>query len=264
MHTVALNAQHYGQGPAVILLHGLFGSLTNLGVLAKLLAEQFQVIAVDLRNHGDSPHADSMSYSLMAEDITQLMTTMGIENAHLIGHSMGGKAAMQLALSHPERVNKLVIADIAPVSYQANGHKHVLDGLNALAEAPPTSRNEADRRLSQYVPEAGVRAFLLKNLTRNADGRFGLKLNLASIIANYQSEINQAPQGIPFEGPTLFIKGSESDYIQESHRSDINRLFPNAALKVIQGTGHWLHAEKPAVFNHLVQKFLSASTQTEK
>ena len=254
---VNLNYQESGTGAPVVLMHGMFGSLSNLGLLSRTLAEDYRVISVDMRNHGESPHSDAMSYPLMAQDIELLLSSLGIEQAHFVGHSMGGKVAMQLALSHPDIVNKVVIADIAPVTYSPNRHDDVLDGLSALEQAALTSRREADELLSQFVDEPGIRAFLLKNLARGADQQLHLKLNLRGLIANYFDELTLAPTGESFVGPILFLKGSESAYIQEKHRDTINQLFPNARLKVINGTGHWLHAEKPAIFNRIVQDFLN-------
>ncbi|MCB1668381.1 MAG: alpha/beta fold hydrolase [Porticoccaceae bacterium] len=255
-----LESQPVREPQVVVLLHGLFGSLTNLASLGRALSENYRVILADLRNHGDSPHSDDMSYPLMAQDIEQLLNSLNIQRAHFVGHSMGGKVAMQVALNHANRVNKLVVADIAPVTYRATTNLGALEGLCALQHADIHTRKDADNLLAAHISEPGIRAFLLKNLIRNDKGQFQLKLNMSSIAANYAKTLNLAPepspQGQPFIGPTLFIKGSDSAYIQEKHRETINRLFPNAQLKIIQGTGHWLHAEKPEIFNRLVQQFL--------
>lgn len=238
-------------------MHGMFGSLSNLGLLGRALSDNYSVISVDMRNHGESPHNLVMDYPSMADDIIELMDDLNFDQATLIGHSMGGKVAMQVAMNHPERVNKLVIADIAPVDYKPDRHGGVLEGLTSLATTRPTSRKEADQRLATYVDEPSVRAFLLKNLIRAKDGRFDLRLYMEGIIANYYDKLTLAPTGEPFSGPTLFIKGENSAYIQDKHRSKVVRLFPNTKLKVIENTGHWLHAEKPETFNKSVSIFLN-------
>jgi len=237
-------------------MHGMFGSLSNMGVIGRALAGKYKVIAVDARNHGESPHSQKMDYPSMANDIVELMDDLAITQANLLGHSMGGKIAMQVALNHPERTDKLILADIAPVDYKPDRHGGVLEGLQSLKEMRPTSRKEADKELENYVEEASTRAFLLKNLVREYDGRFGLRLYMEVIAGNYYDTLTLAPTGQPFSGPTLFIKGEDSAYIQDKHRSEVLRLFPSAQLKVIANTGHWLHAEKPEAFNKIVSNFL--------
>lgn len=253
-----LNYSEQGSGEPVVLMHGLFGSQSNLGVLARELAAHYWVISVDLRNHGLSPQSDEMNYPVMAADIIELLDELQIEQARLVGHSMGGKVGMQIALSAPQRVRALVVADIAPVTYRAH-HDAVLDGLELLWNEPPLSRAQAAEILQPYVAEELTRAFLLKNLYRREDGRFGLKINLPAILENYTPKLSAAPEGEPFSGPVLFVKGELSAYIQEKHRQLIVALFPAAQLKIIPQTGHWLHAEKPQVFNKLVARFLAAA-----
>ena len=238
-------------------MHGMFGSLSNLGLVGRALIDNYTVISVDQRNHGESPHSQEMSYPCMADDIIELMDDLKLEKAILLGHSMGGKIGMQVALNHPKRVHKLIVADIAPVEYQPDRHGGVLEGLSALAEKRPSSRKEADQTLATYVEESPIRAFLLKNLVRGEDGKFNLRLFMAGIIANYYDTLTQPPIGNPFFGPTLFVKGEDSAYIQDKHRNEVLRLFPNAQLKVIANTGHWLHAEKPETFNKIVGTFLA-------
>ncbi len=251
-----LNYQIQGSGQPVILMHGMFGSLSNLGLVARALMDRYQVIAVDMRNHGESPHSMTMDYPGMADDIVELLDDLNIPQAHLLGHSMGGKVGMQIALNQPKRVSKLIVADIAPVDYKPDRHGGVLTGLSALEKARPTTRQQADQLLAEHVEEAGVRAFLLKNLLRAEDGHFDLRLYLEGILANYYDTLTLAPTGNPFSGPTLFIKGADSAYIQDKHRAEVMRLFPNAELKIIANAGHWLHAEKPDTFNRIVHNFL--------
>jgi len=246
--------QPQGSAPAVILLHGLFGSLSNLAGVAKALSDNFCVYQLDLRNHGASPHDDNMNYPAMASDIVEFMDDHSIEHAHILGHSMGGKIAMQVALNHPERLQKLIVADIAPVTY-AQHDNPALDGLKALSQTPLESRRQADEILSQYISEPPVRAFLLKNLYRQESGFYKLRLNLQAVLNHYQS-VRETLTGEPFCGPTLFLKGSDSAYIQQKHKETILSLFPNTKIKIISGTGHWLHSEKPDTFNRLVVQFL--------
>ncbi len=247
--------QPAGSAPAVILLHGLFGSLSNLSLAAKALSHDCTCYQLDLRNHGLSPHSPEMSYSAMAEDVIEFMDDQKLAQAHLLGHSMGGKVAMQIALSYPERVNKLVVADIAPVNYPKRRNP-AIEGLKALSKNTLESRQQADQILARFIEEKQVRAFLLKNLYRDTSGHYRLRLNLSAIDTHYQS-ISETLTGTPFSGPTLFLKGSHSSYIQQQHKEAILTLFPNAKVKVISGTGHWLHSEKPDTFNRLVKQFIN-------
>ncbi|WP_293267658.1 alpha/beta fold hydrolase [Neptunomonas sp.] len=251
-----LHHQQHGTGTPLVILHGLFGTLENWGSQIKALSEHFQVIAVDVRNHGRSPHSDTMDYTAMVEDVIQLLNELGLDSVDLMGHSMGGKIAMQLALSYPERIQKLIVVDISPVTY-SHHHKDVLKGLFSVDLACIKSRTEADKQLRNYISEAGVRAFLLKNLYRDSDKKFQWRMNLPTLSKEYDN-ISKAPSGAPFNGHVLFIKGAESDYIQAAHRDAILGLFPQATYKLIQGAGHWPHAEKPTVFTKLLLNYLQA------
>jgi esterase len=248
---------HYSEqgsgGPTVVLLHGLFGSGDNLGALARALAPDYRVISADLRNHGRSPHSATMTLAELAGDVLALLDALGLEWVHLVGHSLGGKVAMQLALNAPARVGRLVCADIAPVQY-APHHQGIFAGLQAVDLAALNQRGDADVVLARYVDEVPVRQFLLKSLYRDEEG-FHWRFDLGSLIANYD-EVLAAPAGRPFAGPTLFIKGGDSDYLLPEHAAQVEVLFPNFRVKVIEGTGHWLHGEKPVVFNKLVKDFL--------
>ena len=260
--SVELNHRISGQGEPLILLHGLFGSLENLGGVARRLEDSWQIHGLDQRNHGSSPHTDEMTYPAMAADVVAYMDAQGIDQAHLLGHSMGGKVAMQVALSYPERVRAIIVADISPVSYQPR-HDAILEGMKSLDLRGVKSRSEADARLAEYVETPGVRQFLLKNLERipkdeieQDDLLFRWRLNLPVIDASY-TNLSAAPEGDgPHEGEVLFIKGADSAYIQTKHQDTIQTLFPNAELKIIEGTGHWLHAEKADTFATLCRQFL--------
>ena len=252
-----LNYLLQGSGPAVILMHGMFGSLSNLAGLARVIDGDHRVISVDLRNHGDSPHEEAMDIPLMAADIIELMDDLRLPSAVLIGHSLGGKVAMQIALNHPQRVAGLVVGDISPVQYPQTNNVLALDALEALSQQQITSRAAADETMGRYIDEPVTKGFLLKNVRRLTADKFELKLNMASITKNYATSLCAAPAGVPFSGPTLFIKGEVSAYIQEKHKPVIDQLFPNAKLEIMTGVGHWLHAEKPQVFNDLVLNFIT-------
>lgn len=239
----------------IFLIHGLFGSLSNLAGLANALQEQHQVVSIDLRNHGDSPHATNMSYQEMANDLFELATHLNIENFSIAGHSMGGKVAMACALQQPQRINRLLIADIAPITYP-DKHRNVFSALAALQQQPIKSRKAADLLLSDYLQNADVRQFLLKSLKKQGD-TYQLLFNLAAIQENYQAIRSGLTIDGIFAKETLFIKGADSDYIQAQDQAAILQLFPNAQVKVIANTGHWLHAEKPKIFNRLAKQFLS-------
>ncbi|SFC79612.1 alpha/beta fold hydrolase [Pseudoalteromonas denitrificans] len=248
-----LHYKQTGQGPHLILIHGLFGSFENLNVIARPLSEFFTVTAIDLRNHGRSMHKTEMTYPDMCQDVVHLMSQLNIIEAIFVGHSMGGKVAMQMALTHPEKVNKLVVLDIAPVAYDAR-HDDVFKALNAVNNSPTSNRQDADNLMSEFVKEMGVRQFLLKSFVKSEAG-FQWRFNLP-IIENKYHQILAAPSGHPFEGDTLFIKGGNSQYITSAMRNTFLKLFPNCKAKVIHGTGHWLHAEKPTAVNKSITDFI--------
>lgn len=240
--------------PAVIIIHGLFGDKDNLKSLAKELKDDYYCVLVDARNHGESPHCDSMSYPQMAADIVTTANQLKLPQFALVGHSMGGKIAMQVCLDTPQKVTKAVFADIAPVAYEG-AHNDILAALQQLDLTQVSSRGDADRQLKDSIPVPGVRQFLLKNLRKTEQG-FSWRLNLQAINQQYQ-QVAGAVGGGQYDGPVLFIKGGESNYLQEQHRAAISERFSNTNVKVIQGTGHWLHAEKPRLFNRTVLQFLN-------
>ena len=253
-----LNYQQLGQGEHIVLIHGLFGSLENLNMVAKSLSQHYCVTSVDVRNHGNSFHQEGMNYKDLAQDVITLLNNLSIESSHILGHSMGGKIAMQIALSHSQRVNKLIVADIAPVEYPAH-HLKIIDGLQAIDLTNIKKRKDADSQLAKYVDDIGVRQFLLRNIAMNEHGQFQFKCNLNNIEQGYQQimQSNESPENQKFSGDTLFIKGGNSDYILAKHQSTIADLFPRAKAKIIQGAGHWLHAEKTVAFNKIVIDFLT-------
>jgi esterase len=252
-----LNYKQIGQGSDVVLIHGLFGSLENLNVIAKPLSEHFRVTNVDLRNHGLSPHSYEMDYLAMANDIMELMAKLKIQKAHLVGHSMGGKVAMQVALTHSELVDKLVVLDIAPVSYPAR-HTQIIEALNAVKNADISDRKQADLIMQPYIEELGVRQFLLKSLYKNDAGKFVWRFNLSVLDNKYSTITDNINANNSCLCETLFIKGNDSDYILAEHREAINSLFKNVSAKIIHGAGHWLHAQKPQAVNKAINDFLTA------
>jgi esterase len=243
-----------GQGPPLVVLHGLFGSCDNWLTVSKTLAEHFKVFLVDQRNHGRSPHHTAHSYEAMTEDLLDFFTAQKIENPIVLGHSMGGKTAMYLALHYPNALEKLVVVDIAP-SYYAPHHQAVISALEAVKLNTLASREEADHIMSDYLPDLGTRQFLLKNLYRNELGSFAWRMNLKGIVKQIEN-IGEESNGIPFQKPTLFLRGQNSTYIQEKDHKRIFELFPNAQLRTVAGAGHWVQAEKPREFVEEVFRFL--------
>lgn len=257
-----LNYKQIGTGEHVVLIHGLFGSLENLNMVAKPLAESYCVTSVDVRNHGDSFHVGSMGYDELAQDIVNLLDHLDIDTCILLGHSMGGKIAIQVAITQPNRISKLLIADIAPVSYPPH-HLEIIKGLQSIDLSKVNKRKDADEQLAPFVENIGIRQFLLRNLTQNKQGKFAFKCSLASIALSYPQimKANILPaNNMPYTGATLFIKGGSSDYILPEHRDAISKLLPNSKAKIIQGAGHWLHAEKTIAFNKIVIDFIEANS----
>ena len=249
-----LNFKKTGSGPPLVILHGLFGSLDNWFSIAKELVDHYTLYLVDQRNHGDSPHSNEWNYGVMVEDVRELLDSEGLDSVYLMGHSMGGKTVMNFAVKYPERVRKLIVGDIAPRYYPIH-HQVILDGLNALDLSQLQSRKEADEHLAKFIPELGIRQFLLKSLGRDEQG-FAWKINL-SVIAEKIEEVGKAlEEGAIFEGPTLFLSGGNSNYIQEKDLPDMKRHFPNYTWISLPNAGHWLHAEQPQAVVAEMRKFL--------
>lgn len=251
-----LNYKELGDGgKPLIILHGLFGSSDNWMTIGRKLSEKFHVYLVDQRNHGDSPHDDVHNYEVMAEDLEEFIESNNIENPHIIGHSMGGKTAMYFAVQHPDLYDNLVVVDIAPKAYPVH-HDSILEGLCSLKLDELESRGDADKKLSEYVPEKGVRQFLLKNLTRNDKKEFEWKINLPILEKNIEVVGKGLEKRLTTEKDTLFIGGKNSNYIKSEDHIAINNFFPNARIKMVEGAGHWIHAEKPEEFLSLIEDFL--------
>ncbi|MGA3401933.1 MAG: alpha/beta fold hydrolase [Acetobacteraceae bacterium] len=251
LHTVEA-----GEGSPVALLHGLFGAARNLGVVQRALAPRFRVLALDLRNHGSSPHAAAMDYPAMAADVLATLDQRAALPAALVGHSMGGKAAMMAALSRPDQVSRLVVADIAPVAYEHH-NAEIAAALGAIPLSPGLTRAAADAALAAAVPDAGLRAFLLQNLAPG--GHPGWRIGLREIAAAMPViEGWEAPAGAVYRGPTLFVAGAASDYVRADDRPAIRALFPAARFVTLKHAGHWLHADNPAGFVAVLEAFLAA------
>ena len=250
-----LNFKTYGSGPALLILHGLFGSLDNWVSHARHLQEHFTVYLIDQRNHGKSPHSNEWSYEVMAEDLLKLMEDEGIYQGHLLGHSMGGKTVMQFAALYPEYIDKLIVADMAPHAYPPQ-HTEIIKSLTELPLDQFDNRPDIDKWLMPRIPEVGIRLFLLKNLKRNGEEGFAWKFNLPVIRKNYDRvlEVIEFPQ--PFESPTLFIHGGKSPYVQVSDYENIQQDFPQATFTCLPESGHWLHADSPEAFRKEVLAYL--------
>lgn len=253
---MSLNYKRVGEGQPLLLMHGLFGSLDNLGMISRAMRNDFDVISVDLPDHGMSPHTQGFKYDAYAEHVLRLMDSLSIESFYALGHSMGGKVAMHLALHHPHRVKKLVVADIAPVKYTPR-HNAVFNALTSVDLNSISSRKDAEDIMMQHLEEPGVAQFLLRSLGKDDNGKFVWRFNLELLMRDYEHLSQEIAHPHPFTKPTLFVKGGNSNYISAEHRPIINALFPNAEAKIIQGTGHWLHAEKPNVFAKIVTDFLT-------
>lgn len=243
------------QKGTVIILHGLFGTSDNWYTLAKQLAESYQVILVDLRNHGQSPHAPEFNYSVMAADVKELIEDLGIRKPHLVGHSMGGKTAMQLAVTQPQLLKSLTVVDIAPRHYPPH-HQIILKAFHSLPLHEIKSRGQADKLMAEVISDMGVRQFLLKNLDRTSEGSYQWKMNLPVIEQNIEAVGEALSSDARYEGPTLFIDGENSDYITEADEALISQHFPNAQVRGISGAGHWVHAEKPKETLEVMLQFL--------
>jgi esterase len=252
---VKLNYKSFGEGFPVIILHGLFGSLDNWQTIARKLSENYRVFTIDLRNHGKSPHSDVFDLESMAEDLKEFMEGRQIEKAHLIGHSMGGKVIMEFAFHCPGRTEKMIVADIGPKAYP-RGHDQVFKALNGVHPETIDSRQEAERRIAQYISSRAVQLFLLKNLHRDKDNHYQWKMNLPVIEKNYEKILKPIVSNWPFDHPVLFIRGGKSPYVEDDDMPEILDLFPNARLATIPDAGHWIHAEALEEFLKLVMGFL--------
>lgn len=248
-----------GDGPPLVILHGLFGSARNWKSIAEALAATHRVFAVDLRNHGESGWADGMGYDALAADVAAFLDARGLGSATLVGHSMGGKTAMMLALRDPARVDGLVVVDIAPVPYTETLIGHI-EALLDVDVAHARRRAEVDEDLEGLIPDPPTRTFLLQNLVTGEDGRLRWRVNLEALRAGVNALHDfRPPPGAVYGGPALFVAGGTSDYIRPAHGDTIRALFPRAEIVTIPDAGHRVHAERPQAFGETLQRFLAGS-----
>jgi len=250
-----------GQGPTLIIIHGLFGSSDNWLSQAKKFSQHYTVYLIDARNHGQSPHDSVHNYTVMSQDLMNFIDTHKLVQPFVLGHSMGGKLVMKFLSLFPGKIAKAIVADISP-RYYTRHHDHILEGLSAIPLDTLTSRQEADDLLAQYLPGLGERQFLLKNLYRNEEGKFQWRMNLPVLL----SEIDNIGEGLEpdsrIETPTLFINGGASNYVKEEDRDLMKKIFTHPVFKTIPNVGHWLHAEKPDEFISDVNEFLEGNNTT--
>jgi len=260
-----LNYKVLGEGEPLIILHGLFGMLDNWVTLGKQFAKHFKVYLIDQRNHGKSPHTPEHNYHLLAEDLLSFMALEEIPAANILGHSMGGKTAMQFAINYPNRTKRLIVVDIAPKDYPT-GHEDVFEAFFSLNLDQIKSRKEADEQLQSILPSFSVRQFILKNLTRNSASQYSWKPNYKALQQTYPTTIqNSLSETDRYMGSTLFIKGGQSErYIELKDWPMIQSHFPTAQLSVIEESGHWIHAEKPQDFYETVMAFTGVSKEIKK
>ena len=254
-----LNFKKSGSGDPLLILHGLFGSLDNWATLAKKLAEKYTVYLIDQRNHGHSPHADEFNYEVMSDDLSELIKNESLNKVNIIGHSMGGKTAMLYATLNPDKVNKLIVVDIAPKEYPVT-HDDIIKALQSVDLKNITERNEADAQLQKKIDDESTRQFLLKSLYRknNSESKFAWKFNLEA-ISNHIENVGEAlPQNAIFDGDTLFINGANSDYITKKDYDLIHYHFPNSKIVTIKNAGHWVHAEQPEELFKTVTEFIDS------
>lgn len=256
---IQLNYKKYGtNGPALLILHGLFGSHSNWSKVCERLAEDFTVYALDLRNHGTSPHTAEFDYVFMAADVNAFLDRMGITEAIALGHSMGGKVAMTFAMAHPKKVSKLIVADIAPRSYkeEGEGQNSLVDALLQLDLSTHSRQKDIHKTLTPAIPSSEVRYFLLTNLLRDSHRNFKWRVNLESISANLGKLQGGIPKMSTFQRPTMFLKGEFSDFITSEDLILISKHFPLSQLKTVRGAGHWVHYDAMETFVQMVREFL--------
>ena len=254
--TIKLNYKIYGEGEPIIIMHGLFGSNRNWTSIARQLADNYKVITVDLRNHGESDHAPVMTFTEMADDIVKLIDECGLQKATLIGHSMGGKVAMVFGLLHQACLDRLIVLDIAPFDYGSR-FEHLIDAMLGLDFDTINSRQHADEYLAQAIPETFLRQSLLQNLARDGD-KFYWRIQLQAIRDNL-SILGAFPAletGLSYNETVLFLRGGDSNTIQPEHHAIIKGFFPAAEINTVEGAGHWLHVDQPATVLEKICSFL--------
>jgi esterase len=245
-----------GEGKPLLILHGFLGMSDNWKTLGtQFAADGFQVHILDLRNHGRSFHSDIFTYEAMVQDVLEYCQANNLDKVDIIGHSMGGKTAMFFATTHPEKVNRLIVADIAP-KYYPQHHQDILAGLNAVDFSVKPSRNDVEAILAEYISDFGTRQFLMKNLYWLEPGQLAFRFNLPVFNTNLEAIGKEFDANLTFNNPTLFIRGGASRYILDSDFENIKQHFPDSSIETIPNVGHWLHAENPKMFYELSIEFL--------
>lgn len=258
LHSVDYPATQPSEALPLIVLHGLMGNADNWRAHARQWEMRRRVVAIDLRNHGRSPHAEDMQYAHLAADVLHTLSVLGIEHFDLLGHSMGGKTAMSMAVIASERIRRLIIADIAPVDYALDRHDAIFAGMQAVADHPPVSRAAADTLMAKHVNDIETRRFLGTNLIKGDNGCLHWRVNLPALRKGYP-DVAQAPaDGEPFNGSVLFLRGGDSNYVLPEYRALIMARFPHAHIVTLKHCAHWLHVEQFSVFVDAVNRFLDA------
>ena len=254
-----LHSRILGTGEPLLILHGFLGMGDNWKTLGNQLSEKYEVHLIDQRNHGRSFHSEEFNYDLLVGDLLNYIHKHNLVKVDLLGHSMGGKTAMRFAVEYPEIVKKLIIADISPKVYPAH-HQDILKALNAVNFAEQKSRNEIEEVFKTYIPQFGVRQFLLKNVMRTSDNIFAYRFNLESLTKNYEEITVKLPSFTQFDGNTLFLRGELSNYIGADDLALIDAHFPNNKIVTIKNGGHWLHVDNPTDFYNETIQFFRANS----
>jgi len=251
-----LHSKILGSGEPLLIIHGFLGMGDNWKTLAKRFSENYEVHLIDQRNHGRSFHEDEFNYEVLVNDLSRYINHYKLAKVNLLGHSMGGKTVMTFAVTYPEKVNKLMVADISPKFYPRHHHL-IMEGLSAVDFSQQKSRNEVEEVLKKYIPEMGIRQFLLKNVYWETKGKLGFRFNLSSLIDNIDEVGSALPSLTSFDGKTLFLKGENSGYINNDDTTLIEAHFQNSEIVTVKNAGHWLHAENPTDFYDYVVSFLT-------
>lgn len=254
--TQILHSKIIGDKPKhLLILHGLFGQSDNFATLAKQFSELYTVHAIDLRNHGRSFHSENMSFEAMSGDILNYLDHHQIEDCYLLGHSLGGRSVIEFAFKHPERIEKLIVADMAPKAYPPH-HQGIIKALNSVDFDKVAKRSDVEEVLKQYIPDTGTRQFLLKNVYHAENGKYAFRFNLKTLTDTYNELVGNNFSDEVFDKPTLFLRGAKSDYVLDSDFGLIKKHFPHAEIQTISNSGHWVHAENPKEFFEKVVAFL--------
>ena len=247
-----------GQGRPLVVLHGFLGSSDNWRAMRKRFAAKYKVFSVDQRNHGNSPHSSMMNYTVMTEDLREFLSEHGLSNVCLLGHSMGGKVAMQFATESPEWIDKLVIVDISPKAYPPS-HQLLLDAMQNIELRRLKTYGEIEATLAQSISDASLRKFVVKNLARNSNGDLYWRIGLDSLAANYDQLIKPPTISNSFDRPTCFVRGALSSFIADQDLASIRKYFLRAEFHTIPNAGHWVHIDAPEEFYRVVDEYLSRS-----